>query len=186
MDDERILALYWARDEAAIAATAARYGGYCRTIADNILHSAEDAEECCNDTWLGAWRSIPPQRPRRLGAYLGKLTRNLALNRFRAAGAEKRGGGQVPLALSELEDCLPAARGAEAEAEAAEIAAAVGSFLRAQPRLRREVFLRRYWYLDPIRDIARAYGMGESRVASLLYRMREQLKRHLEQEGIVL
>lgn len=107
MRDHEIIELYWARNESAITATAEKYGNYCHTIAYNILHSKEDAEECSNDTYLGAWSSIPPQRPNRLSIYLGKITRNLALNRYKRYTAEKRGHGQVVLALSELEACVP-------------------------------------------------------------------------------
>ena len=107
MRDHEIIELYWARNESAIAATAEKYGNYCHTIAYNILRNKEDAEECSNDTYLGAWNSIPPQRPNRLSIYLGKITRNLALNRYKRYTAEKRGHGQVVLALSELEACVP-------------------------------------------------------------------------------
>lgn len=108
MKDHEIIELYWARNQLAITATADKYGSYCHTIAYNILHNNEDAEECSNDTYLGAWNSIPPQRPNRLSIYLGKITRNLALNRYKRYTAEKRGHGQVELVLSELEACIPA------------------------------------------------------------------------------
>ena len=117
MKDNEIIALYWERNESAISATAEKYGGYCHTISYNILQDHGDAEECVNDTYLGAWKSMPPQRPDRLSAYLGKLTRNLSINRFRQYTAEKRGQGQVPLALSELEDCVPDGGGVEQAVE---------------------------------------------------------------------
>lgn len=186
MKDEEIIALYWDREEAAIAATADKYGSYCHSISMNILHDSEDAEECVNDTYLGAWKSIPPHRPNRLAAFLGKITRNLSINRFRQYTAEKRGAGQVQLALTELEDCIPAERNVEQAIEEMALASSISQFLCAQPRQRRNIFIRRYWYLDSIRDIATAYGMSESKVASLLFRMRNELKTHLEKEGITL
>lgn len=139
MRDHEIIELYWARNESAIAATAEKYGSYCNTIAYNILHSKEDAEECANDTYLGAWNSIPPQRPNRLSIYLGKITRNLALNRYKRYTAEKRGHGQVVLALSELEDCVPSETTVEQTIEENELAAAIDRFLYAKPKLNRNI-----------------------------------------------
>lgn len=184
--DSEIVGLYWARSEAAIAASAEKYGGYCHTIAYNILHNDADAEECVNDTWLGAWKSIPPQRPDCLRAYLGKITRNFSLNRFKRYHAEKRGFGQVALALSELQDCIPDETDMEQAAEASTLVEAVNRFLYAQPERKRNIFIRRYWYLCPIRQIAAHYGLSESKVTSLLFRMRKELKAQLETEGITL
>lgn len=186
MKDEEIIALYWKRDEQAIAATAEKYGSYCRAISYNILHNNEDAQECLNDTWLGAWNSIPPRRPNRLSVYLGKITRNLSLNRARSYTAQKRGLGQTDLVLSELEDCIPAGNDVEQILDEMILTRSINQFLRAQPRQKRNIFIRRYWYLYPIRNIAAAYGMSESKVASLLFRMRNELKSCLEKEGITL
>ena len=186
MRDHEIIEMYWARNENAIAATAEKYGNYCHTIAYNILHNREDAEECSNDTYLGAWNSIPPQRPNRLSIYLGKITRNLALNRYKRYTAEKRGHGQAELALSALEACLSSEMTVEHDAEENELAAAIDRFLYSKPKLNRNIFVRRYYHLYAIRDIADTYGMSESNVASLLFRMRNELKRFLEKEGIVL
>ena len=155
-------------------------------LVHNILHSKEDAEECANDTYLGAWNSIPPQRPNRLSIYLGKITRNLALNRYKRYTAEKRGHGQVVLALSELEACVPSETTVEQTIEENELAAAIDRFLYAKPKLNRNIFVRRYYHLYAIRDIADAYGMSESKVTSLLFRMRNELRRFLEKEGIML
>ena len=152
----------------------------------NILRNKEDAEECANDTYLGAWNSIPPQRPSRLSIYLGKITRNLALNRYKRYTAEKRGHGQVVLALSELEACVPSETTVEQTIEENELAAAIDRFLYAKPKLNRNIFVRRYYHLYAIRDIADAYGMSESKVTSLLFRMRNELRRFLEKEGIML
>jgi RNA polymerase sigma-70 factor (ECF subfamily) len=184
MKDAEIVELYWRRDETAIAATAQCYGSYCYTIACRILQCSEDAQECVNDTYWKAWQSIPPQRPQRLATYLGKITRNLAIDRLKRQGAQKRGGGQAELALAELESCIPAAAGTEQIVDEIVLAAAVNQFLREQPRSDRNIFVGRYWHLYSIADLAQAYGMRESKVASLLLRMRNKLKRHLEKEGI--
>lgn len=184
MKDQEIIDLYWQRDETAIVRTSEKYGSYCHTIACNILSREEDAEECVNDTWLGAWKSMPPHRPDRLSAYLGKITRNLSLNRLRQYTAEKRGGTQTDLALSELEDCIPAPVTVEQIAEENVLTAAINRFLHAQPEQKRNIFIRRYWYLCPIREIARAYAISESKAASALFRMRGELKAYLEKEGI--
>ena len=186
MKDTEIIELYWNRDEAAISATADTYGSYCLRIAHNILRNAEDAEECVNDTWLNAWNSIPPHRPERLSAYLGKLTRNLSLNRYKQKNAQKRGADQVTLALSELEGCIPSAQNVEQVLEEMALVSALEGFLDAQPRTERNIFLGRYWYLYSIAELATGYRMSESKVASLLYRMRRKLKLHLEKEEIFL
>ena len=186
MEDRDIVALYFARSENAIAETARKFGAYCRTIAYNILHNREDAEECVNDTYWGAWNSIPPQRPRRLMAYLGRITRNLSLNRLRGYSAEKRGQGQAALALCELEECVPDRTGVEQLVGERLLVNALNAFLRAQPEQKRAVFIRRYWYLSPIGEIAGEFGMSESKVASMLFRMRKALRKFLIKEGIEL
>ena len=186
MKDTEIIELYWNRDEAAIAATADTYGSYCHCIAYNILNSKEDAEECVNDTWHNAWNSIPPHRPERLSTYLGKLTRNLALNRYKLQNAQKRGANQVALALSELEDSIPSQQNVEQILDEMVLVSALDKFLCAQPRRERNIFVGRYWYLYSIQELAEGYHMSESKAASLLYRMRRKLKLHLEKEGIFL
>lgn len=184
MEDSEIIGLYWRRSEQAVEATAEKYGGYCAAIAGRVLNDPEDAKECVNDTWLSAWNSIPPQKPEKLSVYLGRLTRNLSLNRAKARAAEKRGGGQRELALAELEECVPDPRGVEETVEERELTAALNRFLRAQSEPRRSIFIRRYWYLVPVRELAGEYGMSENAMASLLFRMRGKLRRFLEQEGI--
>lgn len=186
MKDEEIIALYWNRNEQAISATADKYGSYCRSISYRILQNSEDAQECVNDTWLGAWKSIPPHKPSRLSTYLGKITRNLSLNRVKHDSAEKRGLGQTELVLSELEDCIPAQNSVEQLIDEMVLSKSINQFLRVQPRQKRNIFILRYWYLYPIRDIATVYSMSESKVASLLFRMRNDLKSRLEKEGITL
>lgn len=186
MKDEEIIALFCERDEKAITSTAEKYGSYCHSISYNILHSNEDAEECVNDTYLGAWKSIPPQNPNCLATYLGKITRNLSLNRFKHYTAEKRGLGQTELVLSELEDCIPTETNVGQIVEETVLVKAINDFLYSQPERKRNIFIRRYWYLYSIRDIADAYFMSESKVTSLLFRMRNELKFHLEKEDIIL
>ncbi len=186
MKDNEIIDLYWERKETAITASADKYGSYCHSISYNILHNNEDAEECVNDSWLGAWKSMPPQRPERLSTYLGKITRNLSLNRFKKYTAKKRGLGQTELVLSELEDCIPDETSVEQIVDELILVKAINAFLYAQPEQKRNIFIRRYWYFFPIRDIAAAYDMSESKVVSMLFRMRNDLKTHLEKEGINL
>ena len=186
MTDNEIIELYWNRNEAAITATADTYGNYCYSIAYNILYNNEDAEECVNDTWMNAWKSIPPNRPNRLSTYLGRITRNLSLNRYKLLTTQKRGKGQVALALAELEESVPSQTDMDQIADEMVLVSAIETFLREQSRTERNIFVGRYWYLYSIRDLARAYRMSESKVASLLYRMRMKLKLHLEKEGISL
>ena len=186
MKDNEIIELYWNRDEAAINATADTYGNYCYSIAYNILYNNEDAEECVNDTWMNAWKSIPPNRPNRLSTYLGKITRNLSLNRYKLLTTQKRGKGQVELALSELEKCVPSQTDLDQITDEMVLVSAIEAFLFAQPRTERNIFVGRYWYLYSIRDLAVAYHMSKSKVASMLHRMRTKLKLHLEKEGISL
>ena len=154
MEDAAIVALYWARDEQALSETAAKFGAYCRKIADNILHSAHDAEECENDTWLAAWNSMPDNRPARLAPYLGRITRNLALDRFDKATAQKRGCGQSFAPLDELAECVAAPGSVEESFDAAETGRLISAFLRTLPEETRTIFLRRYWYCDATADIA--------------------------------
>ena len=186
MEDQQIIDLFWERSENAIAAVAEKYGAYCRKIADNILSSHEDAEECVNDTYLSAWNSIPPDRPERLGAYLGRITRNLSLNRAKYYHTEKRGAGQRDLVLSELEDCIPAETSVEQEMDQRFLVEAIEGFLWKQPIQKRNIFVCRYWYLTPVKEIAKRYGMSESKITTLLFRMRKELKGYLEKEGIAI
>lgn len=186
MEDSAIIELYWSRDQAAVAETAKKYGAYCRYIARQILQNDWDSEECVNDTYMNAWNSIPPKRPPALGASLGKITRNLALNLHMKNNAQKRGRGQCDLVLDELEECL-SPRCADTD-PAGDIALrdAMAGFIAALDETRRRIFLRRYWYLCPIKEIAQSFGMSESKVKSILMRTRIELKQLLEREGIYL
>ena len=186
MDDSKIIDLYWARSQHAIEESDRKYGSYCRAIARNILPAAEDAEECVNDTWLRAWNAMPPQRPTALQAFFGKLTRNLSLDRWRREHAAKRGGSQVQLALDELEDCLAARERVEDALEAGHTARVISDFLRTLPATDRQLFVRRYWYLDGIQTLARRFAMPQSQVKSRLFRIRQRLRIILEKEGVAL
>ena len=186
MDDETIVGLYWTRQESAIAESERKYGNYCRAIADNILHSREDSEECVSDTWLHAWNAIPPKRPAVLSAFLGKITRNLALDRWKLQHAEKRGSGSVALALDELAECIPSGGGLERVLDEKELSSTLDAFLRTLPERECSVFLRRYWYSDSVRDVARRFGMNENSTKSMLFRTREKLRKYLEGEGIAI
>ncbi len=183
MDDSKIIALYVARAEEAVEQTKARYGSYCRQIALSILNSPEDAEECCNDVLLQAWDSIPPAKPESLKAYLGRITRNLAIHRYEKEHAQKRGGGQIPLILSELEECLPAGDSAEDSLLQSRLTELLNRFLESQSKEKRIVFLRRYWYGASIEEIANSCGLTQSKVKSMLHRMRRRLADLLTKEG---
>lgn len=185
MDDQRIVALYWDRDEAAIAESDKKYGKYCRYIADAILHSDPDTEECVNDTWLGAWQSMPPHRPQRLGVYLGKITRNLAIGRYARDHAQKR-SAPTALVLDEVEEFLPAADESLPLSEELALKEAINRFVGALPRQSRVIFVRRYFYLSPIKEIAESLGLSESNVKVILLRTRSKFRAHLEKEGIVI
>ena len=184
MEDSTIVALYWARDEEAIRQTQIKYGRYCYAIAYSILRSREEAEECENDTYLDAWRSMPPHKPQMLSAFLGKITRRISLDKWRRSTAEKRGSGEVPLSLSELMDCIPDSKSIDENLHAEELAKLIDSFLRTLPPTERSIFICRYWYFDTVADIAKQFGYGQSKVKTMLLRTRRKLKIHLEKEGI--
>lgn len=186
MDDNRIIGLYLDRSELAISETAKKYGRYCHYIAYNILHNEEDSEECVNETYLRTWNAIPPKRPNRLRTFLGKITRNLSLNKWEKLSAEKRGAGQVSLVLDELIECIPADTSAENVVEDMIIKETIDKFLNSLSLDERKIFVCRYWYLSPVKQIAKEYGFSESKVTVTLFRTRKKLKHILEKEGIVL
>jgi len=186
MEDSAIIDLYWARDEQALLQTDLKYGKLCRNVAFNILRNQEDTEECVNDTWLRAWNAMPPNRPGVLSAFLSRITRNLALDTYKASKADKRGGGQMPVALEELGDCIAGLQSVENEMSYRELTKLLDGFLRQLPEKECCIFLRRYWYVDSTKDIAKRYGMPEGSVKSQLSRTRQKLKKILEQEGIAV
>lgn len=185
MDDKSIVELYWNRSEAAITETDAKYGGYCYSIAYNILTNREDAEESVSDTYMAAWRAMPPKKPAILSTFLGKITRRLSIDRWRTRSACKRGGGEMPLALEELGDCVAGGEDVQKELERKELALSFNRFLTTLPETERSLFLCRYWYLDSIGKIAEDFGFSQSKVASTLHRTRKKLRAQLEKEGYV-
>lgn len=186
MDDNQILDLYWARSESAISETSKKYGKYCHFVSYNILHNPQDSEECVNETWLKAWNSMPPHRPQRLSAFLGKITRNLSLNRYQRYNTEKRGRNRITLALEELQDCVPAAGSVEQVVDDLALADILNRFLASLGTEARKIFMRRYWYLCSVKEIAAGLRISESKVKMSLFRSRNELRTLLEKEGIVL
>ena len=183
MEDHEIVQLYWDRDERAIEESEKKYGGLCRGVALRVLNSMEDSEECVSDTWLRSWNVIPPQRPNLLGAFLARITRNLALDRWRAAHTERRGGGETALALEELGDCVSGVR-LEDEVERRELTRALNTFLRSLPEGDKRVFLRRYWAVETLESLAKQEGMSVSALHRRLRKLRAALADHLRKEGI--
>lgn len=186
VEDAEIVRLYWDRDERALLETAERYGGYCASIAKNILGNREDAEECVNDTYMNAWNAMPPHRPGVLSAFLGKLTRNLSLNRYKRSTAEKRGGGQTPAVLEELAELVSDTDSVEQEIGLRELTAAIDGFLRRLPANKRRIFVCRYWYFDSVSEIAARFGMTEGHVSVTLHRLRGTLRDELLKMGFDL
>ena len=186
MEDYQIIDLFWERAETAISETADKYGKYCYSIAYNILRNREDSEECVNDTYFNAWGAMPPHRPSRLSTFLGKITRNLSLNRWDQYNAEKRGGGQVALALDELSEYIPAAETVEQTVDDLALVEIFNRFLASLPKNSRKIFIQRYWYLSSIKEIATGYAISEGKVKMSLLRSRKALKNFLEEEGVGL
>jgi len=184
MDDKAILELYRARSDRAIKETYAKYGAYCYRIAYNILSCREDSQECVNDAYLAAWNTIPPKAPAILSTYLGKLTRNIALDRWKRRNAYKRGGGEVTLALEELGECVTDGNTPERIYGQKEFAAFFNRFLQSLSETERNVFLCRYWYLEPTGSIAKESGFSETKVRSMLHRIRKKLRTAMEKEGL--
>ncbi len=187
MEDENIVALYWQRDESAIQETKDKYGLYLSKIAYNILCSPQDSEESVNDTYLAAWDSMPPHRPSVLSTYLGKLTRRISIDIFRRKNRNKRQASEYALSLDELKDCISAKESApDCALETQMLADAIQKFLSTLSEDARNLFIGRYYFLDPLREVARYCGMGESKAKSMLFRTRCNLKAYLEQEGFDL
>ena len=185
MEDRKILELYLTRSEQAIRETETKYGAYCYSVAIHILEDRQDAQECVSDTWLSAWNSIPPQRPRVFSAFLARITRNLAIDRWRESRTAKRGGGEMKYALDELSGCIPGGESPEGEVLRQELLASVSAFLGKLPETERSVFLCRYWYFDSAEDIAANFGFSSGKVRSMLHRTRKKLQNHLKKEGLL-
>ena len=185
MDDVMIVSLFEARDESALAETQKKYENYCRTIAERILSSREDAEECVNDAYRKAWDTIPPQKPTSLASYMGMLTRQLSLNRLRQNKSAKRGGGDIPLVLEELQECI-SDRSDVPSADDILLRDTLNRFLGELPKRTRMMFMRRYWFTEDVARIAADFGVTEGHVNVLLCRTRKKLKQYLEKEEIYL
>lgn len=183
MSDEEIIALYFARDEQALVRTDEKYGSYCFSLANSILVSHEDAEETVNDTYLKAWQAIPPKKPAILRLFLAKITRNLAFSRWRNLSAQKRGGGELPLVLEELESCVGSSDDVGAALDAKELTRAIAAFLDTLPKQDQNIFLRRYFFIEDAQSIAKRYGLRRDAVNQSLSRTRKKLKAHLIREG---
>lgn len=186
MNDKKIIDLYWERNEDAIKLTKQAYGRYCYSIAYHILHNKEDAQECENDTYLDAWNTMPPQRPTSLSAYLGMITRRISLDRYRFNHAKKRGSGEIPLSLSELDECIPADATIGEEIAQEALAELLSAFLWELRKSERNVFLRRYFYCDSIREISHRYGYTQGKVKMILLRTRQKLLTVLQEKGVFL
>lgn len=185
MEDKQIVELYWARSETAIAETEKKYGRYCHYIAYQILCDDEDAREVVNDTYLKTWNTIPPQRPDPLKPYIGMISRQLALNAYERQHAKKR-GGQVPLVLDELSECIPDNNSGADIGESVALSDALNRFTWALPRRTRNIFVRRYFYMSAVAEIAKDYQMKESNVTMHLLRTRRKLEQFLKKEGFDL
>lgn len=184
MEDDKIIELYFSRDERAIRETENKYGQYCYRIAYNILTSAEDSEEVVNDTYVSAWEAIPPHRPNIFSAFLAKITRRLSMKRLRFNTAAKRGGDSVDVALDELSQCIPAHGSVAEDVEAKEVGEMIDRFLQKLRTDDRRIFVCRYFYLENVDDIIRAFGYSRSKVYRSLDRTREKLRQYLIKEGV--
>lgn len=184
MEDKEIIGLYHARDEQAIAESDRKYGPYCYAIAQNLLSAKEDAEECVSDTWHAAWNRMPPELPACLKAFLGRITRNLSISRFRAGQAQKRRG--VEVLLSELEECVPSTQSTEETVLSHELTETLNRWLEGQSDDDAALFLRRYWYGEKVGAIALSWGVPANRLSQRLHVMRRSLRNHLESEGVTV
>ena len=184
LEDKQIIALFYERSEQAIAELDGKYGAAIRKAAANILKSRQDVEECANDTYLGAWDTIPPQNPDPLISYVCKIARNLATTKYHSNTAQKR-NAQYDLILDELEECIPSAVNVASEYEAKELSAAVSRFLDAVSYEDRFCFLRRYWYADSVADIAAITQLDRHRISVRLFRTRQRLYQYLKEEGLL-
>ena len=185
MEDVQIIDLYWQRDERAIRETHGKYGALCHRIAMNILGSFQDSEECVSDTYRRCWDTMPPQRPCSLQAYVGRIVRNLSISRYRANHAQKRFAGAEML-LSELADCVPTADNVQRTVEAGELGGLISDWLDTLEREERALFLRRYWSGESVAELAGEAGLRPNALTKRLLRLREQLRRYLEERGVTV
>ena len=185
LDDDKIVALFYARKEEAIVELAKKYGGICTCVAKNILSDARDTEECVNDAYLGAWNTIPPQNPNPLLTYICRIVRNLAINRYHANSAVKR-NSIYDISLEEVLDCFTLSFSPEDQMDAKETAQFINAFLGTLDKENRMIFVSRYWYSDSIEEIAKVFGISKHNVSVRLSRTREKLRKYLLKEGVYL
>lgn len=183
LTDNEIISLFNERNERALSAVSEKYGSSCSRIAKNILKNDQDAEECVNDTYLKVWESIPPERPNSLGAFIAKITRNSALDRYRSERSEKRGGGEIPLILDELAECVSDNGSVELTAERRELLSAINDFLETLPEQRRVAFVLRYCVCESVKSIASHLGVTQNNVSVNLGRTRKSLIDFLKRKG---
>lgn len=186
MEDSKIIELYWQRDEDAIHKTEEKYGNYLTKISFNILNCVEDSKECVNDTYLQAWKNIPPVKPDNLGTYLGKIARNISINKLRDKNAIKRQSNQYAVSLSELSECISADVILDDRLNEEELAKLIGKYLRKISEDARKCFIRKYFHMETVKEIAEFYDMSEAKVKTLLHRSRKGLKEFLKKEGYLL
>lgn len=186
LTDNKIIELYFDRNEDAVKRSQEKYGGYCYTIAYNILDNNEDSEECVNETWLRAWNSIPPKKPSKLGSFFGRISRNIALDKYKSNNRLKRGNGEITAILNELESCIPDSNATEEKVEMKILEDILNNFLKTLSQQDCAVFLSRYWFAMPLKEISKKYSLKESTVKSSLFRSRGKLKNLLEKEEITL
>ena len=183
MEDNEIVELYLSRNEEAINQTAQKYGSRLRNMANSILNDQETAKECENDAYLETWNLIPPHEPRNyLFAFVGRIVRHLALNVCKMNSRQKRYAVYCEL-TQEMQECIPADNNIESEADAKYLSGLIDDYLKSCSEDQQNVFVRRYWYFDTVSQIAKAYGFSQSKVKTMLFRMRSELKRHLEKGG---
>lgn len=185
MEDYRIVDMYWERNEHAITQSELKYGKYCTSIAYNVLKSVEDSEECVNDTWNKAWNQMPDARPTLLGAFLGKICRNLAIDRYRKLHSAKRGNGEADIIYDELEECI-GRNHLEEVVDQKELERVIASFVAELKKSDRIIFVKRYWYMEPVKNIAKSLYVSESKVKTSLFRSRVHLETILRKEGFEL
>ena len=183
MNDTEIVELYWNRKERAVEETAKKYGSYCYAIAYNILSNHEDSEESVNDTYIEAWNAMPPHRPLILSSFLGKITRRLAIDKWRSEHAQKRGGGELTDVLDELAECVAYEDSAERHLEKQMLSQAINDFLKTLSETERKIFVCRYFYMESVEAVCKRFGYSVSKVKSTLFRVREKLRIYLQKEG---
>jgi RNA polymerase sigma-70 factor (ECF subfamily) len=186
LTDSEIIDLYLKRSESAISETAKQYGSYCQAIAMNILHNQQDAEEVVNDTYLSLWNLIPPEHPDPFLTYIGRITRNLSIKKCKARTAQKRGGSETILLLSELDLCLPSTFNVEDKVDINNLSQEINSFLSTIKREDKLFFIGRYWFTYSVPEIASQFSVGESKIKMSLHRTRKKLKTYLEKRGIIV